>query len=69
MERLAECDSRETRLKAIQFLSSIEKFEFLVSLQSLAETSGLLIGVSRSLQAVGTDIIKALGDVYVLLKF
>lgn len=44
-------------------MSSIEKFEFLVSLQSLAETSGLLIGVSRSLQAVGTDIIKALGDV------
>ena len=64
-ERLSTSDktSCETRTQATRLLSSIEKFEFLISLQALAETSGLLIGVSRSLQNVGSDIIKALDDV------
>lgn len=64
-ERLSTSDttSCETRSQAARLLSSIEKFQFLISLQTLAETSGLLIGVSRSLQNVGSDIIKALDDV------
>ena len=62
-ERLSQSDSRETRQQAAQLLASIEKFEFLVNLQALAETSGVLIGVSRSLQAVGIDFVTGFNDV------
>jgi len=44
----------------------MEKFDFVINLQTLAETSGLLIGISSSLQTVGTDVVKALNDVKVV---
>ena len=64
-ERLSQStgETRETHQNASSLLSSLEKLEFLVNLQALCETSGLLIGISRSLQKVGTDIVQALGDV------
>lgn len=50
-ERLSASDStsRETHNQAALILSSLEKFEFLINIQALAEKGGLLIGVSRSL--------------------
>ena len=44
-------------------LSPLVKFKFLVNLHALVETSGLLIGISRSFQTVGSDIIKALDEI------
>ena len=53
---------QDSRLPAERLLSSLEKFEFCINLHALAATSGLLISISRSLQMVGTDIIKALDE-------
>jgi hypothetical protein len=68
-EYLSSSDSqtRETSTLSNQHLAAVGKFEFLINLQALADTSGLLmIGVSRSLQTVGTDIIRALHEVKTL---
>jgi hypothetical protein len=62
-ERLSLSNSRETRQQAAQLLASMEKFEFLVTLQAVSETSGVLIGVSRSLQAEGIDFVRGLNDI------
>ena len=64
-ERLSQStgETRETRQNAALILASLEKFEFVVNLQALAATSGLLVGISRSLQTVGMDIVQALDDV------
>ena len=56
-----------TRCKNCDFLSAliyiISKFLFIVTLQSLAKVSSILVGLSRSLQKPGIDIIKAFSDI------
>jgi len=47
----------------VNLLNSISKFDFIVTLHSLAKMSALMIGVSRALQRPGTNIIQALSDV------
>ena len=62
-EHLSTSDLRNSHLPVEHLLSSLEKFEFVINRHALAETSGLLIDISRSLQTVGSDIIKALDEV------
>ena len=57
VDRLSVAQTRSTCQEAARLLASMEKFEFLVNLRALAATSGLLVSVSRSLQAVGIDFV------------
>ena len=51
-------ESRDARSSAINFLNSISKFDFIVTLQAMAKMSGLMVGVSPGLHRPGTDIIR-----------
>ena len=58
-----QLESGEARTAAIALARSITNFQFLVTLPAVAKMSSMIIGLSRSLQKPGIDIIKALTDV------
>ena len=64
LHKLSMADSRDTRLPSVNLLHSIENFQFIVTLQTFSEISGLLIGVSRQLQSPNRDVIKALSYIH-----
>lgn len=63
LEKMARWESRESRSAASNLLNNLTKFEFIITLKAMAKISALLIGVPRSLQQPGVDIIQALYDV------
>ena len=66
LHKLSTADSREKRMPSVNLLHSIEHFQFIVTLQTLSEISGLRIGVSRQLQSPNRDVIKAFSYIHEL---
>jgi hypothetical protein len=60
LETMSEWEPREARTVASALAHSIDSFQFIVTLQAVAKMSSMIIGLSRSLQKPGIDIIKAL---------
>ena len=63
LEKMSECESREARTAASALAHSINKFQIIFTLHAVAKMSSMIIGLSRSLQKPGIDIIEALTDV------
>lgn len=60
---IKEWDDKESAISARNIQKCVTDFEFLVALEIMARVSGHLIILSESLQAIGQDIARALGDI------
>jgi hypothetical protein len=66
LEKICLWESREARVSANGLLQITRNFQFIICLKALSKVSSVMVGLSRLIQGVGIDIIKALEEIRTL---